>query len=146
MQPAGTEAACILSGESGPAHLPPREPHLVAQHPASRALTCVCEHLCFISIYSGHPLKRYVLTYLLLGFSHFGLLKGFIGILHFQVARETCILKYLKYLLSYSFCSKKSTLYVIVLKRTRLPKYFYILNVLWLSLPMTPWKLIILNN
>ena len=40
---------------------PFREPHLASQHPAAAALNCVCEHLCFISIYSVHLLSRCVL-------------------------------------------------------------------------------------
>lgn len=46
------------SSKSGPAKLPPCELHSAYQHQVSIALNCVCEHLCFISVYFVHPLAR----------------------------------------------------------------------------------------
>lgn len=37
-----------------------RQPHSASLHPASRASSCVPEHLCLISVYSMYPLARYV--------------------------------------------------------------------------------------
>ena len=46
-----------------PAKLLPWEPHSASQHHVVIALNCVCEHLCFISIYFVRPLARCVLRY-----------------------------------------------------------------------------------
>lgn len=46
------------SSKSGPAKLLPCELHSAYQHQVSIALNCVCEHLCFISVYFVHPLAR----------------------------------------------------------------------------------------
>lgn len=51
------------SGESSPTKLLPWDLHSAHQHQAGIALRCVCEHLCFISIYSTHPLARWVLRH-----------------------------------------------------------------------------------
>lgn len=51
------------SSESGPSKLLPQELYSASQYQAIRALKCVCEHLCFISIYCVHPLARCVLMY-----------------------------------------------------------------------------------
>jgi len=50
-------------GKSGPIELLPQEIHSTSQYPVARALNCVCEHLCFVLIYSVHPLARCVLRY-----------------------------------------------------------------------------------
>ena len=81
---------CTPSGESVTAKLLPGEPHSASQHQASIALNCVCEHLCSVSIYFMHPLARCVLRQLLLCFMPFRLTQGFIGILYFLIAGETC--------------------------------------------------------
>lgn len=52
---------------------PFREPHSASQHQAATAWNPVCEHLCFISVYSVQPLARCVLRSLLLPFIAFGL-------------------------------------------------------------------------
>ena len=57
---------------------------------AAIALNWVREHLCFISIYFVHLLARCVLRYMLLHFTPFQLIKGFIRTLYFQTARKTC--------------------------------------------------------
>ncbi|CAD7672338.1 unnamed protein product [Nyctereutes procyonoides] len=44
-----------------PCQIPSWERQSSAQHQVVGASKCVCEHLCFISIYSGHPLARCVL-------------------------------------------------------------------------------------
>lgn len=51
-----------LSSESGTAQPPPRNYN---QHLSFKPwhLNCVCDHLCFISIYLVHPLARRVLRY-----------------------------------------------------------------------------------
>lgn len=50
-------------GKSGPTELLPQEIHSTSQYPVARALNYVCEHLCFVLIYSVHPLARCVLRY-----------------------------------------------------------------------------------
>lgn len=40
------------------------ELHSASQQQAARALSCVCEHLGFVWVYSVHPLVRCVLWYL----------------------------------------------------------------------------------
>ena len=52
-----------LSRESSPAQLLLPKLHSAFQHQATRALNCICEHLCFISIYFVHLLARCVLRY-----------------------------------------------------------------------------------
>jgi len=47
----------------GAAQLLPRELHSASQGQATIVLNCVCEHLCFISIYFVRPLARCVLMY-----------------------------------------------------------------------------------
>ena len=56
-----------------------------ASHQATIALSCVCENLCFILIYSVHLLAG-VLRLLLLCFMSFRLSKGFIGKFCFKIA------------------------------------------------------------
>lgn len=57
------EAAHSQCGERGPAEPLSREPLSASQRQVTRAFTCGCEHLCFISIYSVHLFERYVLRY-----------------------------------------------------------------------------------
>ena len=56
-----------------------------------RALNCVHEHLCFISIYLVYPLARRVLRKLLLWFVPFRLRKCLIGTLSFWIAGKPVI-------------------------------------------------------
>ena len=51
-----TEVARTPSSESGPAKLLPQEPPSASQHQAAMAVSCVCGHLCFISIDFVHRL------------------------------------------------------------------------------------------
>lgn len=51
------------SSEGGTAQLLPLQPHSAPQHQATQALSCVCEHLCFTSMYFVHPLASCVLGY-----------------------------------------------------------------------------------
>ena len=44
------EAAHTWGSKNSPAKLLPRDLHSASQHQATRALKCVCEHLCCISI------------------------------------------------------------------------------------------------
>lgn len=48
---------------NGTAKLLPKELHWASPHQASRALNYVCNHLCFVSVYFGHFLYRWVLRY-----------------------------------------------------------------------------------
>ena len=57
-----------------------------SQHHVATALKCVCEYLCFISIYFVYPLARCVLRKLLLRFVPFQLRKCLIGTLCFWIA------------------------------------------------------------
>ena len=69
----GSEHSCR---ERGPTKLLPWEPHSASKHQIVRALNCVCEHLCFISICFVHPLARCVLRYnSFFALHHFGLQK-----------------------------------------------------------------------
>ena len=52
-----------LSSKSGAVDLLSPELHSASQYQATKALNCVCEHLCFISIYVVHLLARSVLKY-----------------------------------------------------------------------------------
>ena len=56
-----TEGESTMSSKSGRAKLIPWKLHSAPQHHAAIALNCVCEHLCFISIYSVYPLARRVI-------------------------------------------------------------------------------------
>lgn len=70
----------------GSTHLLPRQLHSAFQHQAAAALSCVCEHLRFISIYCVYPLAKHVLR-LLLRFMPFCLVKNVIGTLCFWILR-----------------------------------------------------------
>ena len=52
-----------MSSERGPVQLFSQELHSASQHQAARALNCVSNHLCFISIDFAHLLARCVLRY-----------------------------------------------------------------------------------
>ncbi|CAD7693952.1 unnamed protein product [Nyctereutes procyonoides] len=57
-------ARCSTHSESGKRGDPqrlPRELHSASQPQTARALNCVCEHLCLISIYFVHPLAKCIL-------------------------------------------------------------------------------------
>ena len=82
------EAACTLHIKSDTTKLFPGK---YTQHQVALAMNCVCEYLCFISVYFVHPLARCVLRELLVCSTPFQFTKGFIGTLHFQIAGETCI-------------------------------------------------------
>ena len=82
-------AAHIQSGENGTTQLLPWKTNSASQYPAAIALNCVCEHLCFISVYFVYLLGRCVLEELLIHFTPLQLMKGFIGMLYFQTAKET---------------------------------------------------------
>lgn len=62
LQPASVEAECTPSSESGWHQAPSQEPHSAWRHQGT-VTDCVCEHLCFISVYSEHPLARCIPMY-----------------------------------------------------------------------------------
>lgn len=49
--------------QEGPHRAPSQDPHTASRRPPTRALNCVCAHLCFISIDSMHLLAGCVLRY-----------------------------------------------------------------------------------
>ena len=103
-QQAFIEAAHTQSCRNGTTQLLLWKIYSASQHQAAIALNCVCEHLCFISVYFVYLLVRCVLEELLLHFTSLQLMKGFIGMLYFQIAKETWIFKSWSYVL----CFRKS--------------------------------------
>ena len=93
LQQAFIGAAHTQSGENGTTQLLLLKTCSASQHRAAIALNRVCEHLCFISVYFVYLLGRRVLEELLLHFTPLQLMKGFIGMLYFQTAKETCLFK-----------------------------------------------------
>lgn len=83
------EAVCIPGQQEWPHQAPSWEPHSVSASSAI-ALSCVCQHLYFISIYIVHLLVKCVLRWLLLHFIPFQLTKVFIRMLYFQSRGKTC--------------------------------------------------------
>lgn len=59
---ATTEAARIQSREHGPTKLLPWEAQAASQHLATRALSCICEHLYWMSTYWVYSAFYYVLV------------------------------------------------------------------------------------
>ena len=70
-------------------------PSLGTTSQAATALNCVCEYLCFISIYFLHPFSKICPKVI----ASFGFQKGFIGTPYFWIVGETCTVFYQCYLL-----------------------------------------------
>ena len=80
------EASHSPSRETGPTERLPWKPHPTSQHQVATALNPVWEHLCFTCTYLFYVLtSRMCPRYLLLCFMLLWLMKGFLGVLCFQI-------------------------------------------------------------
>lgn len=104
------EAAHTGSSKSGPTKILSQELNSASQHQVTRTLNCICEHLCFISIYFVLPLARCVLRQLFLHFIPYKLMKIFIGTPYFWIAGETCSYLHRRVAL----CSKTLRVYIVI--------------------------------